>query len=82
MKAHGRMEAICEMCSGVKVDAFCRQCAEFICSDCVKSHRRMKLFATHKVVTLQELKKGRAKEIPLKEATPSMCKDHDEQLKI
>ena len=34
------------------------------------------------VVTLQELKEGGAKEVPLKEAPPSMCKDHDEQLKI
>ena len=40
------------------------------------------MFATHEVVTLQELKQGRAKAIPPKEAAPSMCKDHDEQLKI
>ena len=42
----------------------------------------MKTFATHKVVTLEELKEGGAKAIPLKEAPLSMCKDHDEQLKI
>ena len=81
-KAHGKVEAMCELCSGAKVEAFCRQCAEFICSDCVRSHKRMKTFATHRVVTLQELKEGGAKEIPLKEAPPPMCKDHDEQLKI
>ena len=81
-KAQGKVEAMCEVCSGAKVEAFCRQCAEFICSDCVRSHRRMKMFATHKVVTLQELKEGGAKAIPLKEAPPSMCKDHDEQLNI
>ena len=81
-KAHGKVEAMCELCSGAKVEAFCRQCAEFICSDCVRSHRKMKTFATHRVVTLQELKEGGAKGIPLKEAPPSMCKDHDEQLKI
>ena len=81
-KAHGKVEAMCELCSRAKVEAFCRQCAEFICSDCVRSHTRMKTFATHKVVTLQELKEGGAKAIPLKEAPPSMCKDHDEQLKI
>ena len=81
-KAHGKVEAMCEVCSGAKVEAFCRQCAEFICSDCVRSHRKMKMFATHKVVTLQELKEGGAKGIPLKEAPPPMCKDHNEQLKI
>ena len=81
-KAQGKSEAVCEMCSGAKAEAFCRQCTYFICSDCVKSHSKMKVFAGHKVVTLQELKEGGAKEIPLKEAPPSMCKVHDEQLKI
>ena len=81
-KAQGKSEAVCEMCSGAKAEAFCRQCTYFICSDCVRSHRKMKVFAGHNVVTLQELKEGGAKEIPLKEAPPSMCKDHDEQLKI
>ena len=81
-KAQGKSEALCEMCSGAKAEAFCRQCTYFICSDCVKSHSKMKVFAGHKVVTLQELKEGGAKEIPLKEAPPSMCKVHDEQLKI
>ena len=81
-KAQGKVEAVCEMCSGAKAEAFCRQCTDFICNDCVRSHKKLKVFAGHKVVTLQELKEGGAKEIPLKEAPPSMCKDHDEQLKI
>ena len=81
-KAQGIMEAVCEMCSRAKAEAFCRQCTEFICNDCVKLHGVLKVFAGHKVVTLQELKEGGAKAIPLKEAPPSMCKDHDEPLKI
>ena len=81
-KARGEMEALCEMCSRAKAEAFCRQCTEFICNDCVKLHSVLKMFAGHKVVTLQELKEGGAKAIPLKEALPSMCKDHDEPLKI
>ena len=81
-KAQGKVEAVCEMCSGAKAEAFCRQCTDFICNDCVRSHKKLKVFAGHKVVTFQELKEGGAKEIPLEEAPPSMCKDHDEQLKI
>ena len=81
-KAQGKSEAVCEMCSGAKAEAFCRQCTYFICSDCVRSHSKMKVFAGHDVVTLQELKEGGAKVIPLKEAPPPVCKDHDEQLKI
>ena len=81
-KVQGIMEAVCEMCSGSKAEAFCRQCTEFICHNCVKLQGVLKVFAGHKVVTLQELKEGGAKAIPLKEALPPMCKDHDEQLKI
>ena len=81
-KVQGKMEAVCEMCSRAKAEAFCRQCTEFICNDCVKLHGILKVFAGHKVVTLQELKEGGATAIPLKEAPPQMCKDHDEQLKI
>ena len=81
-KTQGKVEAVCEMCSRAKAEAFCRQCTDFICKSCVGLHQTLKMFAGHKVVTLQELKEGGAKEIPLKEAPPSMCKDHDEQLKL
>ena len=81
-KTQGKVEAVCEMCSRAKAEAFCRQCTDFICNSCVGLHQTLKVFAGHKVVTLQELKEGGAKEISLKEAPPSMCKDHDEQLKI
>ena len=81
-KAEGKVEVVCEMCSGAKAAAFCRHCTDFICNDCVKSHRKLKVFTGHQVVTLEELKVGGAKQIPLKEAPPMSCKDHDEQLKI
>ena len=47
--AHGKVDAQCEMCSGEKAEAFCRQCAMFICADCAKSHLKMKAFHGHKV---------------------------------
>ena len=80
-KAEGKVEALCELCSGSKASAFCRQCAEFICDKCTEAHHRMKMFADHKVNTLEELKEGVAK-IPTKQAPPPMCKVHDEQRKI
>jgi DNA-binding beta-propeller fold protein YncE len=82
-KVQGKVEAKCEMCSGGVATAFCRQCAEFICEECKKSHERMKVFAGHKVSTLTELKEGGAKEIvAAKSIPPPMCKVHEEQAKI
>ena len=81
-KAHGKVEAACEMCSRAKAIAFCRQCTDFICSKCAESHETMKVFRGHEVVTLEKLKQGGAKEIPLKEGPPIMCPEHEEQMKI
>ena len=81
-KAHGKVEALCEQCSGGKATAFCRHCTEFICEECVKIHQKMKVFAGHKVTSLEELKKGESKEILIKKPPPPTCKDHDKQMKI
>ena len=82
-KAHGKLEAICEICSGGKATAFCRQCTHFICEECVKSHKRMKtLFAGHVISTLEDLKQGGAKELSVKEIPPPKCEVHEEPKKI
>ena len=82
-KAEGKVEAVCESCSGGgKAVAFCRQCTEFICAECVAIHAKVKVFSGHKVSMLEELKKGGAKNIPLTEAPPPKCSDHGELMKI
>ena len=82
-RAHGKVDAKCEICSGDKAEAFCRQCAQFICSECVKQHQRMKKsFPGHKVVTFEELKKGGAKEIVTQEYPLQKCRKHEEPMKM
>ena len=80
-KAHGKVQAPCEQCRGGVSVAFCRQCTEFICADCVKSHQKMKVFTSHKVVTLEELKKGGAKQILVSKPPPPKCPIHEEPMK-
>ena len=81
-RADGKVEAVCEQCAGGKSVAFCRQCAEFICGECARSHEKMKAFAGHVVVSLEDLKKGGAKNIPLKDAPLRKCAEHDKTLKL
>ena len=76
-RAEGKVEAVCEQCTtAAKAIAFCCQCANFICENCVLIHRNLKIFADHVVSSLEELKKGGAKNIPMKEASPVTCADH------
>ena len=82
-KAEGKVETVCEQCAiGGKSVAFCRQCAEFICSDCVRSHQILKVFAGHVVASLEDLKEGGVRSIPLKEAPTPQCSEHEKSLKI
>ena len=81
-KAEGKVEAVCEQCSGAKSVAFCRQCTEFICSDCVAIHKKLRPFAGHVVASLEDLKKGGVKKIPLKEVPPRKCAEHEKTLKL
>ena len=83
-RAHGKVEVKCELCSdsGDKAEAFCRQCAMFICKDCVKQHKRLKTYLTHEVASLEDLKQGRAKPIVVKEPPTKTCPNHDEPLII
>ena len=81
-KAEGKIEAGCEQCARAKSVAFCRQCAEFICGDCVTIHKRLKVFSSHVVASLEDLKMGGVKNIPLKSAPPLKCSEHDKTLKL
>ena len=81
-KAEGKMEALCEQCAGAKSVAFCRQCTEFICGDCVVSHKKLKVYSGHVVANLEDLKKGGVKNIPLKAAPPLQCSEHEKKLKM
>ena len=78
----GKVE--CEGCieSGDQAEAFCHQCAEFICKECVNSHKIMKLFASHELLSLEDLKQGRAREIAVNEPLTKKCHIHEEPLTI
>ena len=84
-RAHGKVEVKCELCSdsGDKAEAFCRQCAMFICKNCIEQHKKLKILLTHEVASLEDMKQGRAKPIVMKEDPASVkCPDHDEPLGV
>ena len=83
-RIHGNVAVKCEGCtdSGDKAEAFCRQCAVFICKECIKQHKRMKAFASHEVDSLEDLKQGRAREIAVKEPPTKKCHTHEEPLMV
>ena len=83
-KAHGKVEVKCELCtkSPPTAKAFCRQCARFVCNECVEIHSDLQIFLTHEVASLEDLKHGRAKPIAMKKIPTSKCEVHEEPFTI
>ena len=83
-RTHSKVEVKCEACteSGGKAEAFCRQCARFVCNECIKLHRRMKPLDTHEIALLDDLKHGRTKPIVPSEPSTRKCLVHEEPLII
>ena len=84
-RALSKEEVKCEMCttSRVNAEAFCRQCGMFVCGECIKSHQRMKVFFDgHKIISVDEVKKARAKDVLTQNPPAKKFQLHDELLKI
>ena len=86
-KLNGKQATPCDSCLESKSAAFCQQCMEFICSDCVASHRKMKVkFAGHKIFSFEELKDTESSILPMSQPSsmvvPVRCNIHDEQCKL
>ena len=79
-RAHGKVEVKCELCtkSPSTAEAFCRQCARFICNECVQIHSNLQVFLSHEIASLEDLKHGQAKPIVVKEPPTSKCEVHEE----
>ena len=83
-RTHSKVEVKCVACteSGGKAEAFCRQCARFVCSECIRLYQRMKQLNTYEIVSLYDLKHGRTKPIVMNEAPTRKCLVHGEPLII
>lgn len=80
--AQGKMEGMCESCSEERADAFCRKCSMFICGDCIRSHRKMRVFSDHNITSLKELREHGGEEVLLEKNAYQNCSKHDEEMKI
>ena len=76
------VDVLCDMCSDIKAVAFCKECEDYICSDCLKYHQKMKIkFHDHHTFSLEDLRNG-AVLFPNKHPPPKLCSEHNEQFKL
>ena len=61
-----RGETVCGTCDeNNKAEAYCEDCSSGICSNCVGMHKRVKVFKSHKVVSLHSAQPHSSTDLPI-----------------
>ena len=81
-QAQNKVESKCGVCStGLKVSAYCQDCAQFICDECIKSHQRIKIYLNHVVSILDGLTENEACKVLTQQESPvQVCSDHGQPM--
>ena len=85
-KAEPKENVKCESCSEeLPSVAFCHQCSEYICTDCAKTHKKLRKFAGHKVISIEQLRstlKGETASLHAVTKEVKCSKHKNEELKL
>ena len=57
----GPRKMTCDVCQGEGVTNFCKDCDQFLCSDCSGKHGTTALYSGHQLMSLDELKSSRGR---------------------
>ena len=81
-KVRNPKKAQCDKCGEGEVQAFCRDCGQFICQHCLITHRKWKELQGHQISSLDEVQETASKMVTPKKVS-SMCSKHTtEPIKI
>ena len=79
-KVSGHQEVTCDNCTTTNATGYCKECAKFLCQECIDVHKKWAPIADHNVTSLDEVATSASKLLPEKEEIK--CSTHNEPLKI
>ena len=79
-KASGHHEAACDNCTTTNATGYCKECAKFLCQECIDVHKKFVAIADHNIRGLDEVVKSASQLVPEKQET--ICHTHNKPLEI
>ena len=76
----GRQQVTCDNCTTTNATGYCKECAKFLCQECIDVHKKWAPIADHKITSLDEVVVSASKLIPEKKETK--CSNHNKPLEI
>ena len=81
-KVSAHQHASCDNCNNTNADQFCKQCAKFLCPECLLHHNKWKPNAGHQIISLEEVATTAYQLSHVKQDMDMICTEHDKKLKI
>ena len=79
-KVSGHQQVTCDNCTTTNATGYCKECAKFLCQECINSHQKFTAVADHKITSLDEVASSASKLVPDK--LKIKCSNHNKPLEI
>ena len=76
-KVSGHQQVICDNCTTTNATGYCKECAKFLCQECIDVHKKFTAIADHNVRSLDEVVTSASQLLPIMK-----CSSHNETLEI
>ena len=80
IKVSGQQQVTCKNCTTTNATGYCKECAEFLCQECIDGHKKYAPIAYHSITSLDEVATSASQLLPVKQEIK--CSTHNEPLKI
>ena len=79
-KVSGHQQVTCDNCTTTNATGYCKECAKYLCQECIDVHKKWASFDDHKITSLDEVVTSASKLLPMKKEMK--CSTHNKRLKI
>ena len=79
-KVSGHQQVTCDNCTTTNATGYCKECAKFLCQECIDVHKKWASFVDHKITSLNEVATSASK--LLTEKQKIKCSTHNKPLEI
>ena len=79
-KVSGHQQVTCDNCTTTNATGYCKECAKFLCQECIDVYNKWAPIADHNITSLDEVVASASKMLPTK--LKIKCSLHNKPLEI
>ena len=84
-KVSDPQQVTCDNCTTANATGYCKECNQFLCTECIGMHKKWARFASHQIASLDEVTasvSSTSQLLPAKQEPTLTCSTHEKKLKL